>query len=427
VADQSDRTQGLKWLQTLQAQQLEAGFAEEPLGVIRLAATIGIFFLLIYLTVDLAIHSAASLEMHLLLVAGATVFLILTWTGVFRRFWQLWTFGVCLFIMVMFTATSAVTHEPVSRMLAVILCPFATASFVSWSPRWQLAMTVAALVAFAGAQILVPIDDQFNAYRWSGVLAALALAELTALFIDQYRRKIRGQLEALERAALFRERQIATMAHDIRNPVSAMAGYVELLEDPSTSLADRDRMIARIGSTAWNANLVVGNSLDLYRMEENGRFQIQQIDTDPNPVIADTAEDCAVQARRMGVKLRRELARLPRITIDSQHLARIVRNLAAVPIGASCGGEVSLKTSVCGDRIAIEIDAPGVTIAAADLDQMLINPRSTERPTNAGKIGLFLARAMSEAAGGTLSVQASQPSGIRLRAEIPSVLPERVQ
>ena len=414
-----------KWSQAFRAPQLES--AEEPLKAIRLAASIGIFFLIVYLAVDLAIHSFASLGMHLLLLGGAIGFLVLSWTSAFRRFWQAWTFGVCLFVMVMFTAISAITLDPVSRMIAIMLCPFATASFVTWSPPWQLALTSAALVVFAIGQILVPINDAFNIYRWSGVLAALSLAEATAVFVDQYRSKIRGQLEALEHAALFRERQVATMAHDIRNPVSALAGYVELLEDPATSAADRDRMIARIGSTAWNTNLVVGNSLDLYRMEEDGRFKIQQIDTDPNPVIADVAEDCAVQARRMGIRLRCDLAPLPRIAIDSQHLGRIVRNLAAVPIGGACGSEVSLKASLSGDRITIEIEAPEARIAAADLDQMMVNPRSTGQPFNATKIGLYLARAMTEAAGGKLSVEASQPTGIRLRAEIPSAAARPIQ
>ena len=414
-----------KWPQAFRAPQLES--VEEPLPAVRLAASIGIFFLVLYLLVDLAIHSDTSLEMHLLLLGGAVAFLVLSWTSAFRRLWQVWTFGVCLFVMVMFTAISSITQDPVSRMIAIMLCPFATASFVTWSPRWQLALTGAALMVFALGQILVPINDAFSIYRWSGVLAALSLAEATAVFVDQYRRKIRGQFEELERAALFRERQVATMAHDIRNPVSALAGYVELLEDPTTSAADRDRMIARIGSTAWNTNLVVGNSLDLYRMEEDGRFRIQQIDTDPNPVIADVAEDCAVQARRMGIVLRCDLAPLPRIAIDSQHLGRIVRNLAAVPIGAACGSEVSLKASQCGDRVAIEVVAPDAKITGADLDQMMANPRSSGRPFNATKIGLYLARAMTEAAGGKLSVEASQPTGIRLRAEIPSVSVRPIQ
>jgi len=419
VADEFDTHQGgNKWSQTFRAPHLDTGGEEEPLDALRLAASIGILFLILYLIVDVAMRGAGP-GMHLLAIAAAAVFLAFTWTPMFRRFWQLWVFAVCLVIMVMFIAISAATHDPVSRLSVIILCPFATASFVSWSPRWQLAMSAAALLAYSAAQFLVPINDNLNIYRWLSVLAALLLAQSTSMFVDQYRLKIRGQLEELETAARFRERQIATMAHDIRNPVSALAGYVELLEEPSTSPSDREQMIARIGSTAWNTNLVVGNSLDLYRMEEDGRFQVKASDTDPNPVLAEVVEDCAAQARRVGTRFLHHLESLPHVSVDPQHLARIVRNLAAVPLAADCKSEVSLRTSLCGERIAIDIDAPGAKILAAELEQMMANPRSSARPPNAGRIGLFLARSMTEAAGGSLLVRSLEPTGIHLRAEIP--------
>jgi signal transduction histidine kinase len=420
VADQFDTHQrGNKWSRTFRAPHLDTGGDEEPLGALRLAASIGILFLILYLVVDVAIRGTG-LGMHLVVTAAAAVFLALTWTPIFRRFWQLWVFAVCVVIMVMFIVISATTHDPVSRLAAIILCPFATASFVSWSPRWQLGMSAAALLAFGAAQLLVPINDNLNTYRWLSVLAALLLAQSTSIFIDQYRLKIRRQLEALEAAARFREREIATMAHDIRNPVSALAGYVELLEEPSTSPPDRDQMIARIGSTAWNTNLVVANSLDLYRMEEDGRFQAQSTDIDPNPVLVEVVEDCAAQARRVGTRFRQHLEHLPHVSIDPQQLARIVRNLAAVPLTIGCKSEVSFRTSRCGDRIAIDVDAPGVKIAATDLEQMMANPRSSVRPLNAGRVGLFLARSMTEAAGGSLSARTSQPTGLHLRAEFPA-------
>ena len=425
VADEFDNSQsGNKWSQTFRAPHLDTGGEEEPLGALRLAASIGLLFLILYLVVDVAIGGVEP-GMHVLAVAAAAVFLALTWTSMFRRFWQLWVFAICMVIMVMFIAISATTHDPVSRLSVIILCPFATASFVSWSPRWQLAMSAAALLAYSAAQFLVPINDNLNIYRWLSVLAALLLAQSTSIFINQYRLKIRGQLEELETAARFRERQMATMAHDIRNPVSALAGYVELLEEPSTSPSDREQMIARIGSTAWNTNLVVGNSLDLYRMEEDGRFQVKAIDTDPNPVLTEVVEDCAAQARRVGAEFLHHLELLPHVSVDPQHLTRIVRNLAAVPLVADCKGEVTLRTSLCGERIAIDIEAPGARITEAELEQMMANPRTSARPLNAGRIGLFLARSMTEAAGGNLSVRSLKPTGIHLRAEIPCAPPGR--
>jgi len=394
------------------------GGDDEPLGTLKLAAAIGVFFLLLYFVVDLARGrtQALGIGFHLLVLAGAGSFLALTWTPIFHRFWKLWTYTICAFIMATFIPISAVTGDPESRLLAVLLCPLATASFVSWGPRWQLALSFTSLAAYGVAEKFVPISSQFDVYRWMGLLAGLALGEGTAFFIERYQIRIRAQLQALEEAARFRERQIATMAHDIRNPVSALAGYADLLQQTSLSAADRDQMVARIGSTAWATNLVVSNLLDLYRMEEHGQFHPNHADTDPNPIIAEAAEDCAVQARRAGIEWRCDLARLPNVSVDPHHLDRIVRNLAAVPIACANGGEILLRASVCGNGIAIEVDAPAGRISSADLDKMIARPRHEGA---AGGIGLYLVRSMIQAAGGSFAARAAQPAGIFLRAEIP--------
>ena len=410
---------GRRWPELLRALQRGAGGEEESLGLLRLASSIGLFFLLLYFVVDWTIRSGASRGLHLLVVVGTAGFMILTWTPFFRRFRKLWAFAVCIFIMAMFLVISAATGDPESRMIAIILCPLATASFVAWSPRWQLAMSGAALLAYAIAGILIPATDHYNVYRWLGLLGAIELGESTAIFIDRYRQRIRTKVEALEAATRFREREIATLAHDIRNPLSALAGYVELLEEPSVDPSDRDQMISRIGSTAWNTNLVVSNVLDLYRMEEGSRIHLSVTEADPNLAIAEAADDCAAQARRVGVELRCDLARLPYVQLEPRNLERIVRNLAAVPLSRACRSAVRLRTEVAGNSVAIEIDAPGTRMTPAELEQMMENPRSAEHPAGAGKIGLYLARATAEAAGGALTVRLSEPTGVFLRVELP--------
>jgi signal transduction histidine kinase len=421
LADHSDSALARKWSDRFRAPLLGVAGDENSMGMLRLASTIGLVFLLLYFIADLSIRNPESIELHVLLIAGTVAFTLLTWTPIFQRFFRWWVFALCTFIMAMFIVISAVTHDPVSRLIATLLCPLATASFVSWSPRWQLGLSFVALIAYAIAQVFIPIHDGFDTYRWFSLLAALALGEASAIFVDQYRREIRTQMEALQSAAQFRERQIATMAHDIRNPVSALAGYVELLEETSMTPQDRERMIARIGSTAWNTNLVVSNVLDLYRIEENGRvLPAPTSDADPNGIIAEVAEDCAAQARRADVDLRRELSHLPKVRLDLRHLERILRNLAAVPIAYGIGTHVVMRSSAREGRIAIELDAPGAKISARELEQLTTNPRTAERPPGAGKVGLYLARAMTEAAGGSLLVKTSEPTGIYIRAEFPS-------
>ena len=56
VADEFDTHQGgTKWSQTFRAPHLDTGAEEEPLNALRLAATIVLLFLILYLVDDVAI------------------------------------------------------------------------------------------------------------------------------------------------------------------------------------------------------------------------------------------------------------------------------------------------------------------------------------------------------------------------------------
>jgi len=93
----------------------------------------------------------------------------------------------------------------------------------------------------------VPIASPFWMYRWMGLIAAVIFAQYTSIFIERYRRRLRKQVEDLEEAARFRQTQIATMAHDIRSPVAALSGYVNLLEEVDISQNERTDLLGRIG------------------------------------------------------------------------------------------------------------------------------------------------------------------------------------
>ncbi len=391
----------------------------EALNVLKIGGALGLVFLLAYAIVDLtgAQRGAAAETEHWALLGATCLFFGMTWTPLFRRYWKFWALVYCVFVMVMFVMISARTGDPESRFITMLLCPLATASFVSWGWRWQLAMNAAALAIYAAAERLVPVASQLNTFRWMGLLAALAFAQATAIFVERYRLRIRGQLEALEAAARFREAQIATMVHDIRSPVAAVAGFAQLLEESSADPEQRRQLIARIGSATWNMNLVVSNVLDLYRIEEDGRFHPVLTQVDPAKVIAAAAEDCAGEALRRGRELELQIAPMPMATLDGHHLDRIVRNLVAATIARADGRIVSLRAAVRGATLELELNAHCAPIAPADLASMLAGPDGSGR--GGGALGLFIARLMAESAGGSVKAGYDSETGITLRSEIP--------
>ncbi|HYB89842.1 MAG TPA: HAMP domain-containing sensor histidine kinase [Candidatus Binataceae bacterium] len=393
---------------------------EDALQVLKLAGAFGLFFLIAYTVFDLHGKRAGATPPfpYFVMLAATLLFFGVTWMRWFRRYWKLWTLLFCTFLMLMFVAISASTHDPESRYVAIILCPLATASFVTWGPRWQAAMGAGALVIFALASSKVPISIQFQVYRWFGLLAAVLFAQCTAIFIERYRVRLRGQLEALAKAARFRETQIATMAHDIRSPVAALTGLAELLEDEELPLSDREELLARMGSTAWNMNLVVTNVLDLYRIQEDGKLQLAPQAVDPNPIVEEIVDDCALQARRKGVKIATELGELPRASVDPNQIDRIVRNFVAQAISLAHPGEVFLTTVARDGQMVIELKAPAATVSAAEMQRLFDQP-TEDGPASARGLGLYVARAFAQASGGTVDVSFEPARGLNLVAELP--------
>jgi len=398
---------------------------EESLQVLKLAGAIGIFFLVVYAVYDLHApegRSAPAAAGHWLLIAGACLFFGLTWTRGFRLRWKFWTFIFCAWLMAMFVAISSATGEGESRFITAMLCPLATASFVAWGPRWQIAMAAASMLTYGGAELMVPIESQLEAYRWFGLLAAIALSQCTAIFIGRYRDRIRTQVGLLGEAASFRESQIATMVHDIRNPLSAISGLVSLLEEDDLERDERAAVVARVGSTAWKMDLAVTNMLDLYQFQEN-RFARRPPSGDPTQALREIAEDCATEAKREGINLHADIAPLPAEGFDSSHLGRVARNLVAWALRRTKEGDILFKSGVHDGRVIIEVSDSGPDPGEAELGHLFDRPADNGLRKGGGSLSLYIVRMVTEADGGRVRAERGSSGGLRLVAEVPPLRP----
>ncbi|HEY6421286.1 MAG TPA: HAMP domain-containing sensor histidine kinase [Candidatus Binataceae bacterium] len=393
---------------------------EESLGIIRLAAGLGIFFLLAYTIFDLRFVGGRdpAAVYHWLLLAGTCLYAGLTWTPLFRRYWQLWTLLICAFLIQMFVLVSGLNRDPESRYIAILLCPLCTASFVAWGPLWQFAMAMVSLASFWIASTYVPVDNQYIVYRWFGLLAALLLAQCTAVFIDRYRMRLRGQLAELDEAASFRENTIETMAHDIRSPVAALAGYAHLLEEEGLLPKERADLLGRLGATAWNMDLVVGNLLDSYQIRAH-QIAPSLSDVDPNLLVAEVIDDCATQAWRRRVRIRSDFGPIPQCRLDPRLLERILKNLLAHAIARMNGGEVQVSIAIRDGALLLEVADRGPPIEGDQVDKMFLPPNHDDRSVTAGALGLYVARAMAEASGGRVEARYAPGQGLSLIALLP--------
>jgi signal transduction histidine kinase len=394
---------------------------ETSIAVLRAGSSIAIVFLVIYLVYDLWAGDGGTsfgAIFHWITILATLSFLAASWTRGFRSHWKAWTLAFSIFLIAVFILISSETREDDSRYIAILLFPVATAAFVNWESRWQTLMGAACLALYGFAVFLVPLPGD-SPHRWFGLFAAVALAQCISFFIGVYRQRLDAQVDQLKQAASFRESQIATMAHDIRSPVAAIAGFVDLLDDEDLEEEDRKAILSRIGTTAWLMDLTVSNVLDLYQIA-GGRITATPARVDPNRIVADAASNCAPQAIHKGLTLTVDYGEVARGNFDPRHLERIARNLLAYSIARVSSGEIRLRTKATNSGITIEVEDDGPVPSDQEIATLLDRSQTNgDRPVKS-MVGLYVARALAESSGGGLKLTLPAEDRMRLVADLPS-------
>ncbi|HEX7943600.1 MAG TPA: PAS domain S-box protein [Phenylobacterium sp.] len=241
---------------------------------------------------------------------------------------------------------------------------------------------------------------------------------------------------AAEAATEVKSQFLANMSHEIRTPLTAVVGFTSLLrEDPSLSGAAAG-YAARIAG-AGNALLAIVNDILDFSKLEAGRIEIRQRPTDVVEVCRETLSVFATQAESKGLSLQfvADPCLLRRVSmIDSERLRQMLVNLIGNAVKFTETGAVALRVlpGRADDTVVIEVSDTGPGLDA-DAQALLfqrftqIDGSMTRRHGGTG-LGLAICKGLSEAMGGSISLDShvGEGSTFRLMLPIPEAnLPER--
>uniref|UniRef100_UPI0030FC6656 sensor histidine kinase n=1 Tax=uncultured Nocardioides sp. TaxID=198441 RepID=UPI0030FC6656 len=177
--------------------------------------------------------------------------------------------------------------------------------------------------------------------------------------------------EREQQAAAYRQQLIATMAHELKNPLAAVGGYLDLLEmflaeEPGTS-TQVQRSLRGIGRATRRLDDIVADLLTLARFDEVA----DPVPVEPHDLAAivhDVVEGLVVQAEARGVRVR---VHAPpggaRVSAEPADLERLVVNLVSNAVKYSHdGGEVDVHVEQAGDAGDSGDAASGVVLRVAD-------------------------------------------------------------
>lgn len=198
-------------------------------------------------------------------------------------------------------------------------------------------------------------DATNRAQRWVTVVVGI-IALSAALIVAWIGRGLRLFAAAAERdradleeAIEARARLVRGITHDLKNPLNAIVGYTELLEQGIKGPLSAEQMqsVNRIRRSAESLLSLIRDILDMSRAE-SGQLTVVPQTTQIAPIVEDVAEEHAATAAASGHRLVVEPSYdLPAISTDPRRVRQVLGNLLSNAIKYTpAGGDISLLASL---------------------------------------------------------------------------------
>ncbi|MEO8580138.1 MAG: HAMP domain-containing sensor histidine kinase [Gemmatimonadales bacterium] len=228
----------------------------------------------------------------------------------------------------------------------------------------------------------------------------------------------------LERAVEARARLVRGITHDLKNPLTAIVGYTDLLKagikGPLTT--EQGRSMDRIHASAMAMLKLIDDILGVSRAE-SGRLDIVPRKTPVGALVEEAVEEHEASATASGHRLDCSVAPdLPEICTDPQRVTQVLGNLLSNAIKYTPeGGEIAVRASLkskngsgAGDRwIAIEVvdSGPGIPADKAEAIFEEFSRLDEHRDKPGVGLGLAIARRIARLLEGDVTVRSAGGRG----------------
>lgn len=227
---------------------------------------------------------------------------------------------------------------------------------------------------------------------------------------DVAEQELASERDAAREQAAAKADFLSTMGHEIRTPLTAIAGGIDVLR--TRALGDENlRLVERMQRASQYLVALLNDILDYAKLDAH-RIAISLAPVDVGALVQHVAEEFEPLARIKGLELRYEGAAGPALMIDAMRLRQVVANLIGNALKFTIEGQVTVSYAQQAidarrARLTIRVADTGIGIASTAkpaLFERFSRVHAVTRDIAGTGLGLAIVREIMQRQGGTVEV-----------------------
>jgi signal transduction histidine kinase len=233
----------------------------------------------------------------------------------------------------------------------------------------------------------------------------------------------RATVEELRRLSALRADFVSLVSHELRSPMAAVIGSARTLQERWRQLSpdQRESFLSLIADETSRLATLVGDVLDTSRIEA-GTFSFSFEAVDLGALVEESVANASLSQDEVAVRADVEKS-LPMVRGDRERLRQVLANLIDNAVKYSRAGdavEVFARADDSRVEVTVRDSGPGI---AAEQQKLIFEKFGRARVTGSVKpgtgLGLFIARSIAEAHGGSLGVRSTPGRGSAFTLALP--------
>lgn len=219
----------------------------------------------------------------------------------------------------------------------------------------------------------------------------------------------------LEQLNSFQNKFFATVAHDVKNPLTAIRGYAELLSW-KVKEAELLKCVNHIMSSSKTLEALISDLVDFAAIE-SGKLRVNMQEMDLAAVVADVRSRVQVVADKRQIEFQVSVPDdLPKFNGDPLRVGQVIQNLCTNAIQYTPEkGKVYLHVQRSAAVVTVSVRDTGIGISKEDLPKIFnrfFQAQNAQQMRRAGfGLGLKIAQEIVKAHGGGMGVDSELGKG----------------